>query len=176
MLADRILAVGLYPEPGLDAAEVRLRWVEERAVIFGFGCSLAFLAALAALGRADPSPEDLSALLDDCADGSCEALGLSQLRGELRQEVNATRQLSEGETEAWSEGGPVKCLCKDSAEMYFCAGSFEGLSKCYVADTSCAAGDTRSCGWTATSRTRSGITPDAPNRRRSEWRMRHFPS
>ena len=25
MLADRILAVGLYPEPGLDAAEVRLR-------------------------------------------------------------------------------------------------------------------------------------------------------
>ncbi|CAE7899935.1 unnamed protein product [Symbiodinium microadriaticum] len=93
--------------------------------------SLAFLAALAALGRADPSPEDLSALLDDCADGSC-ALGLSQLRGELRQEVNATRQLSEGETEAWSEGGPVKCLCKDSAEMYFCAGSFEGLSKCYA--------------------------------------------
>mmetsp|Transcript_129906 Transcript_129906/g.183225 ORF Transcript_129906/g.183225 Transcript_129906/m.183225 type:complete len:167 (-) Transcript_129906:94-594(-) len=59
-----------------------------------------------------------------------EALGLSQLRGERRQEVNATRHLSEAETEEWSEGGPVKCLCKDSAEMYFCAESFEGFSKC----------------------------------------------
>mmetsp|Transcript_34635 Transcript_34635/g.64517 ORF Transcript_34635/g.64517 Transcript_34635/m.64517 type:complete len:140 (-) Transcript_34635:154-573(-) len=97
-----------------------MRWRSWKLVCVG--CVLCGAASL------EDELSSLAPALEDC-DGNCAA-SFAQLRGELRSVEEAT--LEETASRDLSEGGVVKCLCKDAQNKYFCAKSFEGLSKCHA--------------------------------------------